>query len=310
MAFPSPPSHPQQFRKLLIVHNPRSGRRNHHKFRQVVERLRGRDLMIHIQQTRFPGHAHDLIRNAQGKDYDLVVVAGGDGTLNDVLSALPHLNLPFALIPLGTANVFAREIGLDGSVDAIVDTIFSGRLRHMRPGLCEGREKRLFALMVSCGLDSHVVHHVNGGLKKWIGAAAYGIKFLHSLLRYPNMACTVTLDGHSHAAASVIVSKGRYYGGNFLLAPKGDVFSNNFQVVIFLRTGRLAALSYAFSLLTGNLAKRRDVLIRSAHEIRLDAADPHPVQLDGDPAGFLPATIRLADDSLSCLVPEGLKDDA
>jgi diacylglycerol kinase family enzyme len=202
---------------------------------------------------------------------------------------------------MGTVNVFAREIGLGTSVDRITHNILHGRRQQIVPGCCNGR---YFLLMVSCGLDSHVVHRVNLKLKRIIGGAAYGVRFLQYMFRYPELDMTVTVDGRDYPTSSVIVSRGKLYGGSMVLVPHADLYTPSLQVVMLHKKGLRALLSYSWSFLNRRLWLRSDVTTLEARQVSISSERDHPYQMDGDPAGHLPAKIQLAEQPVSCIIPE------
>ncbi|WP_417317435.1 diacylglycerol/lipid kinase family protein [Emcibacter sp.] len=288
-------------RRIAVIFNPGSGRRNLRKLNRVIGNLRQAGCELTLLETTHPGHAVELARDTIKDHPDVIVAAGGDGTLNEVLNGLYGSSIPLAFLPLGTVNVFAREIGLGTSPEAISRTILEGRKQEIVPGCCNGRH---FLLMVSCGLDSYVVHRVNVKLKRLIGGAAYGVRFLQYMFSYPDMECTVTVDGREYQATSVIVSRGKLYGGSLVLVPHADLFEPYFQVVMLHKKGLRALLSYSWSFLNRKLWLRRDVTTLEAREITIRSNHDHPLQMDGDPAGRLPANIHLADHTITCIIPE------
>ncbi|WP_321392897.1 diacylglycerol kinase family protein [Emcibacter sp.] len=297
----SVPDQPDSRRRITVIHNPVSGRRNRKKFNRVLNNLHRAGCDLTLLKTEHAGHATDLARTAVLDSPDVIVAAGGDGTLNEVLNGLYGSSAPLAFLPLGTVNVFAREIGLGTSADAISHNILAGKKRKIVPGCCNGR---YFLLMVSCGLDSHVVHRVNLGLKKMIGGAAYGVRFLQYMFSYPDLDCTVTIDGRDYETSSVIVSRGKLYGGSLVLVPHADLFEPAFQVVMLQKKGLRALLSYGWSLLRRRLWLRRDVTTLETRSLKIRSKTPYPLQMDGDPAGRLPADIHIAEQPVTCIIPE------
>ena len=288
-------------RHITVIYNPGSGRRHRRKFNRVIDNLRQAGCVLTLLQTSHAGHATELARTAAKDRPDVIVAAGGDGTLNEVLNGLYGSNTPLAFLPLGTVNVFAREIGLQRTADAISDNILRGTVREIVPGCCN---ERYFLLMVSCGLDSHVVHRVNLKLKRIIGGAAYGVRFLQYMFNYPDLEMSLRVDGRDYETSSVIVSRGKLYGGSMVLVPQADLFEPTLQVVMLHKKGLRALLSYGWSFLNRRLWLRRDVTTLEAREISITSPGNHPYQMDGDPAGRLPAEIRLAEQPVLCIIPE------
>src|SRR5262249_60700955 len=150
----------------------------------------------------------------------LLVIAGGGGTINEAVNGLLSRGggaaSPLALVPLGTANVLANEIGLVTAPAAVARTIARGAAVRAYVGIANGR---CFTAMAGAGFDAHVVAHVSLRLKRLLGKGAYVLESLRQLWRFPFPRYRVTIDGQSYDAASVIVAKGHYYGGRHLRAP-------------------------------------------------------------------------------------------
>src|SRR3546814_9912518 len=144
-----------------------------------------------------------------------LVAAGGDGTINGVVNGLAGGGVPLALLPLGTANVLAAEIGLEESPAGIVRAILRGPAVPIHLGDVNGRH---FTLMAGIGLDADVVAAVNPRLKRATGKFAYAVATLQRWLRYRRHRFRIEIDGVPHEAAAAVVANGRYYAGRFVCA--------------------------------------------------------------------------------------------
>ena len=146
------------------------------------------------------------------------------------------------VIPLGTANVVAHEMSLPFEPRAVAAALAFGRTRPLWPGVARGAEgSRLFVQMLGVGFDAQVVHHLPVALKRVFGRGAYALQTLRELACYRFTPIRLRLDGEETQAASVIVSKGRLYGGRFLLAPAACAAEPGFSVVLFDHSGRCRA---------------------------------------------------------------------
>uniref|UniRef100_UPI0018DFDE76 diacylglycerol/lipid kinase family protein n=1 Tax=Roseomonas rosulenta TaxID=2748667 RepID=UPI0018DFDE76 len=245
-----------------------------------------------------------LAREAARAGVPVVVAAGGDGTIAEVAAGLSGSDSALGVLPLGTANVLALELGLPRAPAGAAAVLAMGRTALLHPGLArfaDGREL-LFVQMLGAGFDAAVVHRLPPGLKRAIGKAAYVAQTLREMPRYPFAPIRCVLDGHEEEAASVIVTKGRLYAGRFLLAPGADPRREGFHVALFRSAGALAALRYGAALPLGLLPRLRSVEIRQASEVRLDGAGI-PVQADGDAAACLPVAIGAAPKPMRIVVP-------
>ena len=210
----------------------------------------------------------------------LILVAGGDGTLNGVLNGLaPAAAATLGVIPLGTSNVLAKELQILTVEDA-VRRVVAGNSRPITVGelTCAGRKRR-FLLMAGIGVDGAVVRGVHLGEKRLLGKAAYLLSALRVLCRWESEQLQVVGGGRSLSCHSVIVCNAGRYGGDFLLAPETDIFSPDFQVVC-IKGGRLEYLKLFALLVAGRFAAGPCVESFAAGE--LEVAGGKDVQLDGD----------------------------
>ncbi len=292
-------------RRVLIIHNPLAGQRHGERFRRVLAELFALGCTLTVRRTRRRGDAEALARAASFEAFDVVAVAGGDGTINEVINGLADFRLSLAIIPLGTANVLAHEIGLSGRPEAVARTIAGAEAVPVKIGLANGRR---FAQMAGVGFDARVVAGVDPGIKRLLGRLALGklayvIETLVQLVKSPFPRYRLLLDGRAVEAASAVVANGRYYGGRFSCAPEARIDGDVFQVCLFSRGGRWDALRYAWGLLSGRLRHFRDVAVVAAREITVEGPVGEPVQADGDVLGALPLSVTALPVRLRLLVP-------
>ena len=197
-------------------------------------------------------------------------MAGGDGTINEAVNGLAGARLPLAIVPLGTANVLAAEIGLPTDPRSVARTIALGRPRPISVGVANGRR---FLLMAGTGFDAHVVQHVDLALKRRIGKAAYGISILRQLLALRLSRIRRDDRGQTCKAASVLVANAHYYGGRFVCAPAADLRTPTLEVCLFERRGRLSVIGYALAMFTGRLPKLNSYRIVSADKVQIGGGE-------------------------------------
>lgn len=270
---------------MLIVFNPAAGRRRAQLLWHVLDVMAANGVRLDIAHTRHPGHATTLARAAAEAGERLVVAAGGDGTIAEVAAGLEGSDCRLGIIPLGTANVLACELGLPFAPQEAAAALAFGRTRTIWPGLATGPAgHRLFVQMLGAGFDAQVVHHLCKPLKRAIGRGAYALQTLRELPRYRFPDIAVRLDGAPARAASVIVSKGRFYAGRYTLAPGAAPGTPGFTVALFEGAGLWSALCAAAALPLDLLAHAPGLRLVRASRVELDSDDV-PAQADGDPAG-------------------------
>jgi YegS/Rv2252/BmrU family lipid kinase len=278
---------------MVIVFNPFAGRRRAALLWQVVDILSANGMRLELLATRGQGDAEQLARKAAQDGATMVVAAGGDGTIAEVANGLIGFEIPLGIIPLGTANVLAHELALPFAPTAVAAALAFGRTQLLWPGVASGPNgPRLFVQMLGAGFDAHVVHHMPTGLKRIFGRGAYVLQSMWELTHHEYRPIRLRLDGQDAEAASVIVSKGRLYGGSYLLSPAARPTEPGFSVVLFDNAGKVATLVYGAALLLGTLSRASGVRHIRAQQIDLLGNAPTPLQTDGDAAGFVPVSIH------------------
>jgi diacylglycerol kinase (ATP) len=287
------------FRVEIIV-NPKCGAPAVKKANALMEILQDRGVYVRVRGTRYRGHAEGLASEAVAQAVDRLVAVGGDGTINEVINGLAGSSVPLAIVPAGTANVLARELGWPRKLEKIADLIEHGGTRRVHLGAVNGRR---FVLMASLGLDAEVVSTVDENGKRRFGRLAYVWTALRRLAWRRPQLFDVIIDGRKLRVAGVIAAKARRYGGGFVAAPLADLASPDFQLLLAHNPGRFAHLGYAVALGLGRLSRARGMETRAASEIMLDGPAGIPIQADGDVVGATPAKIEILRDALTLLVP-------
>ena len=262
--------------------------------------------------THKAGDAEDAARSASAQGFDAVLVAGGDGTVNEVVNGLlsaPKL-LPLGLVPLGTQNVLAHELGLpvNDELSAVARLLHVGKTRRLDVGkLTSGAQSRVFVLMAGFGFDAAVVQGVLRPMKDLVGPAAYALSTLGALAKYRSTLITLTLDGeeiHSEAFLVVVANAASYGYGKIKLAPFAAPDDGWLDICVFERP-RLDRVGFA-SQMVAVLARRhlRDPSVRyyRARTIALSSAPPISGQLDGEMFGLSPVSISIVPSALSVFV--------
>jgi diacylglycerol kinase family enzyme len=229
----------------------------------------------------------------------LVVAAGGDGTINAVFNGLAESGATAALIPLGTANVLAIELGVP-TPEAAVSRIVAGNSRPFTAGVISttGRTKRFF-LMAGIGVDGAVVERVSLREKRLLGKGAYALAAFRHACAWDTGELSVATAERSFTCHSVVVCNTARYGGPLLLAPEASVFSPDLDVVAIRATSRLGYLKLIAGLMTGG-GDGAEILRMKASEIRIEGRKP--VQADGDFFGHSPVQIRTEIDIFRIIV--------
>lgn len=289
--------------RLLIIRNPVAGQRRETFFQDILDGLRMRGCAVDILETERPGHAAELATANGGKDYDRLVIAGGDGTINEAVNGLMRLqtSVPFAILPLGTANVLAIEIGLDFKKrEAVLDYLMGGRVRSVYPAQVGGRH---FLLMAGAGFDAHVVDGVSSRLKKMVGKLAYVWCMLRLYARGWTRRYDVTVDGERTTAHSVIATNAQHYGGAYKITDETSLLRPGLVVFLFDSQRRVDILRSAIYLALNKLGELPNVRCLTAKEVEIHGGNDDPLQVDGDSSMTLPARIGAGERSLAMIWP-------
>lgn len=266
--------------------------------------------------TSGPGDATRLARECVAQGAGLIVAAGGDGTINEVLNGMARSQVPLAILPGGTANVLAMELGIGGRMQhaaemmpsmaalsaencpCVAERIALGLLRPANG------EPRYFLLMAGVGLDADLVYNLDPGVKAKYGKLSYwigGFSYVNRRLA----AFDVEANGRRSRSTFALASRVRNYGGDLEIARNACLLEDSFELVLFEGENASVYLKYFAGVLTGRLGRMKGVtLMRTGRATFAAAQSPEVyVQVDGEYAGRLPATVEIVPDALTLLVP-------
>jgi diacylglycerol kinase family enzyme len=252
---------------------------------------------VELAETQYAGHAIEIARASAGAGKNLVVAAGGDGTIAEVASGIAGSRCRLGIIPLGTANVLAHELALPFAPAQLARVLGIGRTCDIWPGMAlreDGASQArggYFVQMLGAGFDAHVVHALPLGLKRRFGAFAYVLQAMRELARYPFRPIEVQVDGVAHRGCSVVVTKGSLYGGRHLLAPGRSPKRHGFTIALVESAGALTVLRHAMALPLGLLPRMPGLTLLEGNAVTIRTPDM-PVQTDGDTAGRAPVIVR------------------
>jgi diacylglycerol kinase family enzyme len=302
-AFPIP------YQRAILIYNPHAGkfaRGGSALLDEAHAALVAAGNAVDLRPTSGPRTATAMARQALAEGADLVIAAGGDGTINEVAEGLIGSGVPLAVLPAGTANVLAMETGLGANLqgaaarmnECVPCRVSVGRLS------ASGGEPRHFLLMAGAGLDAHIVYHLDAALKSKTGKFAYwvgGFKVMGRTL--PEF--TAALDGGSHTCSFALISRVRNYGGDLQIACNTSLLEDCFEVVLFEGRSSYRYLKYLAGVATRRLAGMRGVTVAQTTGVELSSPSDSRiyVQIDGEFAGRLPATIELTRGALTLLLP-------
>jgi YegS/Rv2252/BmrU family lipid kinase len=292
-------------RRLLLLVNPTAGRRRGRRLASVLAALEARGAAVEVYETRHRGDAEETLAARDLGGFDAVVVAGGDGTINEGLNGLMRRAdegaplPPLGLVPMGTANVLAHELDLVKSPDEIARTLLEGPVRAIHPGRANDR---YFAMMAGVGLDAHVVANIDGRVKRLIGKAAYALETWRQMAVNAFPGYTARVDGQIAKGGALIAAKGHFYAGRFVCAKDARLTDPHLHLCVFGNNGGFAALGYGAALVLNRVPHLRTVSVIPAREITVEGPPGEPVQADGDIIAHLPVTLSVAQRTIGVIV--------
>jgi len=289
-------------------------RRHEHALHQCMDYLRHLGHTVGIAYTRYPGHAKQLAREAADHHWDCVVGAGGDGTLHEVLNGIMGSNTLLALYPMGTGNVFAREMRLPSSWRSIARMLAEGHTLSLDVGKANDR---FFLLMVSAGFDAYALQTLSAmegvnrerGLRRAFGKFAYVVGGIQALGRYRFPLMTVDIDGETHEVSFVLVSNIQRYGRYFKMTPQASPIDGKLDVFLYHEVGPWHLLRLVWRVIStlwqpyggGSLFHREDVLRCRSLVIRCEKRVCS--QIDGEPFEDLPLVITVYPRAIRMILP-------
>ncbi len=299
-------------RSIFCVINPAAGHRATRRWKRFAARLQSQGLVFEQAFTARPGDACDLARTAAG-NHDVVVVAGGDGTVFEAINGILESGSTGAvlgIVPFGTGNDVARAAGIRNPVGAF-EALAAGQVRavDLIKVSCQANGQpmvRHAMLFASVGITTELLQHTTPFLKRVCGQRfAYIAGLLFALGRYSTPMMKITCDGQSVKNRFVFActSNGETFGGGMKIAPGALLDDGKLNVNLIEAIGAWEALSHLPKLLQGRHTSHPKVLYRTATEVSIETETPIEVAADGDVIGFTPARFQVVPRALRLVVP-------
>ena len=314
-------------RKAALLYNPDSGgsRKRRRELESALEILRGGGVEANLFPTDSPEHADDEARRAMATGYDTIFACGGDGTIHNMIQVMANTPVALGVLPMGTANALAHDLGLPMSVPAAAKAVLRGTTRRIALGrvTCQGMNglpiTRYFTVAAGVGVDAHLFYKLHSGIKQRLGMAAYYAKawnmwFSYHMtkfrLQYSETGATARKTAEVTELLAVRI---RNFGGVVQhLAPGASLDRDDIRLV-FCRTGsRLAYLAYV----TGSMLRRAwsipgieraystaAMCDYAANVASAEARQKIYVEADGELLGSLPVEFTIVPDALTVLGP-------
>ena len=306
----------ENLRNALLIHNPNAGSGGNAR-RQKLEVARrilsSGGIEAELEETRGPGHATEIAQRATVQGRQLVIACGGDGTLNEIVNGLAGQQnghrVPLALLPGGTANILAKEIGLPWDIPSAAKKLVGGEVKEIALGLAtplkEPGKARYFLSVAGGGPDGMIVYSIDLDLKARVGILAYWWQGAREVFRYQFPHFRVVTGDTKLDVSLVIVGRTKNYGGPFRITDQADLYADQFEVMGLTTQSGFRYLSYLPTLWLGKLRGTEGVHYWKAESIVCEPLDEKPVyaQIDGEPLARLPVEFKIIPRALKLLVP-------
>ena len=285
----------------MVIYNPFARSERSRGLRDKIQAL---DPGVVVRPTGGPGDAADLARQAVEEGFGTVVAAGGDGTINEVVNGLAGSEVRLGLLPLGTMNVFASELGIPGNrLRRCWDIIRAG---HCRPVDLARANRHHFVQLAGVGFDAQAVAGVNWESKKNFGPLSYIISAAKVVAERKPPLLRIEADGEPVREGSfVLVGNGRYYGAPVAVFKQAVIDDGLLDVLVVRILGYLDFIRYIQCIIMGTHLALKDVEYFQTRRVTVEVVSGQdiPFEADGELIGYAPVTFQIAGPQLQVLAP-------
>lgn len=294
-------------RHALLIVNARS-RQGDSDLDPVIEHLRQNGVEVHERKTSSPPECGEEIARF-AKRVDLVIVAGGDGTVHSCADALYRHGLPLVVFPLGTANDLAHSLSLPDSLEEIAELIVQGQKRRIDLGVVNGN---FFFNALNIGLGTEITHQLSAESKKGWGVLSYFKAFWEALARKRVFRCKITVDGRQYRGRSIhiTVGNGRFYGGGNVVDEAADISSGHLYLYSIKPRSALALLMLGPWLRRGKHDSSETTYNTKGKHISIATSKRLEVHADGELVTHTPVEIEVLPDALEVYAPAAVTQGA
>ena len=298
--------------KTIVILNPAARSERAGGLSPKIEELAMSEADLRL--TSSPGEAGVIAAQAVRDGFEQIVAAGGDGTVNEVVNGLAGTAVALGILPVGSMNVFAAQLGLPKTLKECWDVIRAGQTREIdlaeaRPSIAGRRDAfpgraHAFVQLAGVGLDAQVVQATSREFKRDFGPLSYLISAAQIAARKPPR-LLINHNGNAIEGSFVLIGNGRYYGGPFPVFPNARIDDQLLDVLVFRKVGYLDIVRYMNGVLFGTHMDLPDVISFRAEQLTVTSEEPVPVEVDGEVIGEAPVTFGFHPKRLRVLAPTG-----
>ncbi|HEV2063051.1 MAG TPA: diacylglycerol kinase family protein [Thermoanaerobaculia bacterium] len=287
------------------MYNPTAGQRDRRAaMSALIDRMREEGIELVNAPTSGPGDATQMARAFAARGAEVVAVCGGDGTVSEAACGLAGSAVPIAILPGGTSNVLARELGIPLDLGGASALLKTGTPRALRLLAANGRP---FLLWAGVGFDARIMRNVRPLWKRRFGRAGIFARGVAEYARYEFPRLEAAVDGVAYGATFAVVCHARRYAGEWIIAPEASVEGASMDVMLFSGTSRrqLLGLFRHLQRRAGGHLRRPEVRIVRGLEVKIRSLEPYAVEahVDGDAVLETPITCRALRETVAILTP-------
>ncbi len=285
-------------KKVLVILNPAAKSERAQALQNDIAALAPG---VVVRLTASAGDAREIAHAALSEEFDAIVAAGGDGTVNEVANGVAGSEIPFGILPVGTMNVFASDLGIpQNNLQAAWRIIEFGRARELDLPMANDK---FFVQLAGIGLDAEVVRLTTPESKKSLGPLSYMLTLAQIVAERPPRIQVESEGRPACEGCFVLVGNGRFYGGPFVLFPEARPDDGLLDVLVFKNQSHWDVVRYVQAVAFGNHPELPDVESFQTRSMRVSSDGRVPVELDGEPADFLPCTFTFSPHKFRVLAP-------
>lgn len=294
-------------RKACLIFNPVAGNTDSEQELERIKELLSPQFELDIQFTTEEVGAYKLAEEAVKKDFEIIIAAGGDGTLSEAARALGETTIPLGVIPRGTANAFASALGIPDTLDEACETILSGKTRRIDIGRCNGK---LMMLLAGIGFEAETIENASREAKQRWGALAYLVSGIQQLREIELFDAEIETDDKiiKVSAGALTVANAAPPTSILAQGPAGILYDDGLLDITIISSNTWAsAIAASYHLLQsglrGDAAKRDDIGYIRTKRVKITTDPPQKIVLDGEMIGNTPLEVDCVPGGLTVMVP-------
>ncbi|MEI8294085.1 MAG: diacylglycerol kinase family protein [bacterium] len=284
--------------KSLVILNPaaRSDRAS-----RLEERIRRLAAEVPVRLTAEAGDARSIAAEAVRDGVEVIIAAGGDGTLNEVVNGIGGAPVSLGILPVGTMNVFAAELGIPhGNLERAWRIVQEGKIVSVDQPMANDTR---FLQLAGVGLDAEVVRKTTADSKRALGPLSYLLTLVQVAAHKPARVVLESEGGHVREGSFALIGNGRLYGGPFPVFKRASLYDGLLDVLVFQNQSHWDVVRYFQAIAFGTHPELPDVEYFQTSSLKVTSTGDIPIELDGEVAGVLPCSFSLESPKLRVIAP-------